>query len=118
VDVLWVVCGDLFDIHAAFGADQQRGAMVAAVDSQSDVEFLLDIGQFFDEHLLHGCALRPGLRRDQVGRQHSLGCFLGFFRATHQLNATGFAPSTGVYLCLNDRLPAQFLCGRLGLRRG
>ena len=74
MDVIRVLSGDLFDIHAAFSADQQRRTPVATVDRQSDVEFVLDVGQFFDQQLLNRRAFGPSLGRDQVGRQHLFSC--------------------------------------------
>ena len=90
--------------------------MVAPVDGQRNVEFLLDVGQLLDQELLDRRALGTRLGRDDVRRQHLFGCRRCFFWAAHQLDAARLAPSAGVYLGLHDRLAAQLLGGGLSLR--
>jgi hypothetical protein len=49
VDLLRVALGHFFDVHAAFGRGHQDDLLGDAVGDQRNVQFLLDVGAFFDQ---------------------------------------------------------------------
>jgi hypothetical protein len=66
VDLFRGVGSDFLDVHAAFARGHQGHLLRHAVGHQRNVQFLLDVGAFFDQQAIDLLAFRAGLVRDQL----------------------------------------------------
>ena len=64
------VLGDFLDIHAAFGAGDDRVAARRAILQDGKVKLLGDVDRLADEDLADELALGSGLMRDQGLAEH------------------------------------------------
>ena len=114
VDVLGVGGGHLLNVHSPGGADNHHRPPETPVNGQGHVELPSDVGQFLDQHRVYWNPLGVGLVGYQVLPQEGLGGLLRLFRRAHHLDAAGLAPTAGVDLGFDYRLPAQLLGGLAG----
>ena len=70
LDLLRRVVRDRLDVHAALGRDDDGDAAGAAVDQQSEVEFLVDVDAVGDVEPIDLLAGRAGLDGDQRLAEH------------------------------------------------
>src|SRR6266852_4689882 len=110
--------GDLFDLHTAFGARDNRDAFGVAIDEHPEVKLARDIARLFDVNASHDPPLRTGLMRyerlaEQLRREVAR---LG--RTRYQLDAAGLATSAGMNLRLDDGLRLPERLERFGCRVG
>ena len=126
LDLLGRVVGDGFDVHAAFGRDDEGDAAIGAVDQQRAVQFTLDVGAVLDIEAVDLLAGVARLGGDQGVAQHFLGVGDGFLDREGQANAAlgvgrqflelALAAPAGVDLRLHDiERTGQRLGGRLDL---
>ncbi|MNY11144.1 hypothetical protein D3C86_1441570 [compost metagenome] len=72
-DLFRGVVGDGFDVHAAFGRDDEGDAAVGAVDQDRQVELARDVGAVFDVEAVDLLAGVGRLSRHQGVAEHFLG---------------------------------------------
>src|SRR3546814_17504329 len=70
VDFLRAVVRDGFDIHPAFGRDDERNAAGDAIDKQGEVEFVRDIDAVGDVETVDLLARVAGLHRHPRVAEH------------------------------------------------
>ncbi|MNN12826.1 hypothetical protein D3C81_1258340 [compost metagenome] len=116
MDLFRGVGSDFFDVHAAFARRHQRDLLRNAVHHQRNVQFLLDVGAFFDQQAVDLLAFRTGLVRHQLHAQDVRGIGLDVFDALGNLDAAALAAATCVDLRLdNPHRAAELFCGLQGL---
>ena len=129
VDLLRRVVGDLLDIHAAFGRDDEGDAARRAVDQRREIELGGDVGAFLDiepADLLAGLA---GLGRDERLAEHLADEGLDLVDRAGEAHAAlvagvlllelALAAAAGVDLRFHHpQRSAEFLGGVLGLVGG
>ena len=80
------------------------------VHHQAQIEFLADVGAFFDEKPAHLLAFRAGLMGDELHAQDGAGVGLDLVQRLGHLDTAALAAATGVDLRLHDPdRPAQAL---------
>ena len=117
-DLVGMLLGDLFDVHAAFGRGDDGDAAGRAVDQLRDIELARDVAALLDIDLLDLFALRAGLVGDQAAAQHLVGAGDHLLHGAADLDAAGLAAAAGMDLGLHhpDRT-VQLLGDGLGLGR-
>ena len=100
-DRIGILVGDGLDLDAAFGAGDQRVDAATAVERHRDVVLLLDVDAGGDEKSIHLDAFRAGLDRHHSIAQHEGGGVAGLVHRAHELDESGLAATTGVYLGLH-----------------
>ena len=111
-DLVRRVVRDLFDVHAAFGRDDEGDARGLAVDQRRQVEFAVDRRAFLDVEPVDLLAVRPGLMRDQRRAEEPRRFLLHVVDRFDDLDAAGLAAAAGMDLRLHhpDR-PAELVGG-------
>ncbi len=122
VDLLGRVVRDGLDVHAAFGRDDERDAAGAAIDQQSEVEFLVDVDAVGHVEAVDLLAGRAGLDGDERVAEHVGRCCADFVERLGEADAAlgvgaeflelALAAAAGVDLRLHDiERPGQLLGG-------
>ena len=93
--------GDLFDLHAAFAAGDQRHALPAAVDHHADVIFLGDVRAFFDQQAPDFLPRGAGLVRHQLHAQYLARVLTHLVQRLRDLDAAALAATAGMNLRLH-----------------
>ena len=111
-DAIRGVVRDGFDVHAAFGRDNERDLARTTIDQQRAVQFFFDVGAVFDIDAVHLAAGRRCLRRHEVVAEHGLHVLERLFLREAEADAaffTGFlfdelafAAAAGVDLRFHD----------------
>src|SRR5262249_12431079 len=101
-DLLGMLGGDLFDLHAALGRRHHGHAPRAAVDHHADVELARDVDALLDEEALHALALGPGLMGHEVHAVDGARLLLGVDEVLGDLDAAALAAAAGVDLRFDD----------------
>ncbi len=86
---------------------------VRAVDQGAEIQFLGDIGGFFDQDIADRQPFGAGLLGHDAVAEHPFGFALDLFRRVDQDDAAGLAATTGVRLCLDHPALAAHVIGRL-----
>ncbi len=129
VDLFRAVGSDFFDVHAAFARGHQRDLLRNTVHHQRNVQFLLDVGAFFDQQAVDLLAFRAGLVLvDGAGSLHPVAALalhavalyaaLGARSLRQHIApiAAALAAATRMNLSLDDpHRAAERFCGLQGL---
>ena len=81
---------DRFDVHAAFGGDDEGDVAGLAIDQHGEVEFLFDVGAVFDVDAVDLLAGRARLRGDKVMAEHGLHVLERLFLREAEADAAFF----------------------------
>jgi hypothetical protein len=109
VNGLRVVRGHFLDVHAALRGGHDHVHAAAAVERDAEVELLVDIQRFFDQHLPDDLPRGAGLVRDQVHADDLLRQRDRLVRVLGELDAAALAAAAGVDLGLDDDASAEVL---------
>ena len=90
--------GDLLDVHAAFGGEEDERLARGHVVQHGGVEFALDLGLLLDQQALDH-VIADAHAEDLPGH------FLGFIRRAGELDAAGLAALAGRHLRLHHAGP-------------
>jgi hypothetical protein len=112
VDFFRVRVCNFLDVHAAFGRRHQHDALADAVGDHRHVQFLLDVGAFFDQQAAHLLAFRAGLVRNELHAHDLFSIFLDLRERLGHLDAAAFAAAASMDLRLDypDRAAQRFRC--------
>ncbi len=80
----------------------QHHSLVTRSVTPHDIQFLFDVGAFFDHQPTHFLAFRAGLVRDQLHAHDLLSVFLDLLERLGDLDAAALAATAGMDLCLDD----------------
>ena len=111
VEAAKAIGGDLLDIHAAFGGGDEGDRLGAAVDQHRQVQLLVDVGTFGDQHGVDRKLHAGGLVGRHPGAEHRRGVLLHFIKVLRQLDAAGLAAAAGVDLRLDHPQVARDVLG-------
>jgi hypothetical protein len=117
MDRFRVLVRHFLDVHASLRGGHDHRHAELPIESDAEVELLVDVESFFDEDLTHDPALGAGLVRDQGHAEHlpgQLGRLVGIFG---EFDAAAFAAAAGVDLRLHHHAAAQLLRGLARLVR-
>ena len=103
MDLFRVGGRNLFNVHAALGARDEREARGVAVEDHRKVELLLDRGAFLHEYLLHLLALGAGLVGHELHAKDLLGVRLHLIEALANFHAPALSAATSVNLGFHHR---------------
>ena len=92
---------DVFNLHAALGAGNQRVGVSRAVHDDCQVVLLGNIHAGSYQDALHFKAFRRSLRTHHAVRQHELGCHFCFLSGLADLHEPSLAAPTCMDLCLD-----------------
>ncbi|MNH89471.1 hypothetical protein D3C73_419960 [compost metagenome] len=112
VDLLRRIVGNGFDVHAAFGRNDESNLTDRTVDQQRAIEFAVDVCTVFDVEAVDLLAGFAGLRGYQRVAEHVLGVSHDFLDRLGQANAAlgigpkflelALAATAGMDLALDD----------------
>ena len=116
LDLLRVLLGHFFNVHAAFGRGHEDDALQRAVDQGRHIQLAGNGAGLFHPHAVDGQTLGVGLLGDQARADHLAGRIFHGIEALDELHAAGLAAAAGMHLRLDDKLvAANFLGHRAGL---
>ena len=109
----------LLDLHPAFGRSHDHHPLLGTVEYHAKVEFALDVGATLDQDVIDRLPVgnRSGRWTSRLPSPLA-GKLLRLFGLRDQLDATGFAPTTGMYLRLDHPALAGDLTASFGCRLG
>ena len=90
--------GDLLDVHAAFGGEEDKRLACGRVMQHGGVELALNLGLFLDQQALDRVIA-------DAHAENLPGHFLGFIRRAGELDAAGLAALAGRHLRLHHAGP-------------
>ena len=90
----------------------KRNALRAAVDDHADVEFLGDVGAFFDEKAAHLLPARTGLMGHELHAENLPGALAHLVNGARELHPAALAAPAGVNLRFDhpDRATERLGC--------
>jgi hypothetical protein len=115
VDFFRMRCSHFLDVHAAFARGHQHDALRDAVGDHRHIEFLLDVGAFFDQQAAHFLAFRAGLVGDQLHAEDLVRVLAHLLERLGHLHAAALAATACMNLRLDD--PDRTAEGLGGLHR-
>ena len=98
---VWILGGDLLNVHAARGGCHEDGLAFGAIDENAKVQFFVDRQRFFDQQAAHDAALGAGLVRYQFHSEHLAREFAGFVHRLGDLHAAALAAASSMNLRLD-----------------
>src|SRR5215203_914123 len=109
-DLFGAVGSDLFDIDATLGACHDQNLTVGAIENDPEIELARDIDAGGDQDLVN-------LMTANVHAKNGISSRFRIRRSFRELDAAGFAASTGVNLGLNRDELTESGSGRFGFLR-
>src|SRR5690606_16501078 len=101
LDLLGRLGGHLLDVHAALAGGDEGDRLRAAVDQHRQVQLLVDVRAFGDQHRVDRQRNAGRLVGLHLRAEHALGVLAHLVEAAGELDAAGLAAATGVDLGLD-----------------
>ncbi len=101
-DLVGRLLGDLFDVHAAFGAGHHHGLAGGAIEHEADIQLARHLQAFFDQQAPHDAAFGAGLVRDERHAEHVARDARGFVGRLGELDAPALPAAARMNLRLDD----------------
>ena len=102
MNLFWVTCSHLLDVHATLGGAHQTDPLADAVGDGRHIEFLLDVSALFDEQAAHLLTSGASLVCDQLHAKDGVCVGADLIERLGQLDAATIATATRVDLRLNN----------------